>query len=125
MSLEWSSLLNKAYRTLSVPVERGQYILTKAGINLPKDNTISDPIFLSEMIDRNEEVDEAKNLNEIINLLDKIKKDIQTLVNQLDVQLENNNIEDARDIIIKMRYFLSIEKTLKDKSLQQNNVSDK
>lgn len=60
LSSEWSSLINKAYKTLQSPLERGEYLLRLSGIKLPDENTISDPEFLAEMMEKNEE---ASNLN--------------------------------------------------------------
>lgn len=56
LSSEWSSLINKAYKILQSPLERGEYLLRLHGVILPEDNTINDPEFLSEMMERNEEV---------------------------------------------------------------------
>lgn len=52
-------MINKAYKTLQSPLERGEYLLRLHGVTLPEDNTISDPEFLMEMMERNEEVKEA------------------------------------------------------------------
>lgn len=49
-------MINNAYKTLHTPLERGEYLLELEGIELPEDNTISDPEFLSEMMEQNEEV---------------------------------------------------------------------
>lgn len=56
LSSEWSSLVNKAYKTLQAPLARGEYLLKLHGTNLPEDNTIQDPEFLTEMMERNEKV---------------------------------------------------------------------
>lgn len=56
LSAEWSSLINKAYKTLQTPLERGEYLLGLDGVILPEDNTITDPEFLLEIMEKNEEV---------------------------------------------------------------------
>jgi molecular chaperone HscB len=56
LSADWSSLVNKAYKILQMPLSRGEYLLKLHGITLPEDNTINDPEFLMEMMERNEEV---------------------------------------------------------------------
>lgn len=56
LSSEWSSLINKAYKVLQTPLERGEYLLSLHGVLLPEDNSISDPEFLLEMMEKNEEV---------------------------------------------------------------------
>lgn len=62
LSSEWSSLINKAYKTLQSPLERGEYLLRLHGVTLPEDNTISDPEFLMEMMEKNEEVSKLQVL---------------------------------------------------------------
>lgn len=59
LSSEWSSLTNKAYKTLQGPLERGEYLLELHGVTLPEDNTMSDPEFLMEMMEKNEEVSQV------------------------------------------------------------------
>lgn len=56
LSSEWSSLVNKAYKTLQAPLARGEYLLKLHGIKLPEGNTMQDAEFLMEMMERNEKV---------------------------------------------------------------------
>jgi Fe-S protein assembly co-chaperone HscB len=56
LSAEWSALINKAYKVLQTPVKRGEYLLELKGITLPEGNTIQDPEFLMEMMEKNEQV---------------------------------------------------------------------
>lgn len=60
LSSEWSSLVNKAYKTLQTPFARGEYLLKLKGLSLPEQNTIQDPEFLMEMMEKNEEVNKFK-----------------------------------------------------------------
>lgn len=55
-SAEISSLVNKAYKILSVPIKRAEYILELNGITIPEDNSAVDKEFLFEIMERNEEV---------------------------------------------------------------------
>lgn len=56
---------------LQAPLERGEYLLRLHGVTLPENNTISDPEFLTEMMERNEEVKAKgdKNVSRLINKL--------------------------------------------------------
>lgn len=56
LSSEWSSLVNKAYKTLQTPVLRGEYLLSLKGITISEKNTIEDPEFLMEVMEKNETV---------------------------------------------------------------------
>ena len=56
LSSEWSSLVNKAYKTLQTPILRGEYLLSLKGITISEKNTIEDPEFLMEVMEKNETV---------------------------------------------------------------------
>lgn len=56
LSSEWSSLVNKAYRTLQDPLARGEYLLSLRGIKLSENITMDNPEFLMEMMEKNEAV---------------------------------------------------------------------
>jgi Fe-S protein assembly co-chaperone HscB len=56
LSSEWSSLVNKAYKTLQSPWKRGEYLLSLRGIILSEDSKTDDGEFLMEMMEKNEAV---------------------------------------------------------------------
>lgn len=116
ISSDWSSLLNKAYKTLSVPIKRGEYILEQNGMSLPVDNSVLDKEFLLEMMDRNEEIEEACTIKEIFQLKDKVKKELEENSILLEESLGKNDLEKGKLIIIKMKYLTSLENTIKDKA---------
>lgn len=116
ISSDWSSLLNKAYKTLSVPIKRGEYILEQNGMSLPVDNSVLDKEFLLEMMDRNEEIEEACTIKEIFQLLEKVKKELVENAVLLENSLGKNDLEQGKSIIIKMKYLTSLENTIKDKA---------
>lgn len=116
ISSEWSSILNKAYKTLSVPIKRGEYVLEQNGISLPQDNSVLDKEILLEMMDRNEEIEEACTIKEIFQLLDKVRKELEDNSVLLEDSLERNDLEQGTSIIIKMKYLTSLESSIKDKA---------
>jgi molecular chaperone HscB len=62
LSSEWSSLINKAYKILQTPLERGEYLLMLHGVTLPEDNSITDAEFLMEMMEKSEEVRKKQSI---------------------------------------------------------------
>lgn len=48
--------MNKAYKILMSPIHRAEYLLKSHQIEIPEENTISNPEFLMEMMERNEQV---------------------------------------------------------------------
>lgn len=57
ISEEFSSVVNKAFSTLSNPLERGLYLLSLHGVSIGEGNTDVDKVFLMEIMERNEEIE--------------------------------------------------------------------
>ncbi|KAM7355779.1 iron-sulfur cluster co-chaperone protein HscB-like protein, mitochondrial [Cochliomyia hominivorax] len=114
-SADWSSLINKAYKTLSVPLERGQYLLELKGLQIPQDNSALNKEFLMEMMERNEEVDEAKTKNQLDDINERLTQELQEKVELLSKAFADNSLENAISIMVEMKYLISIQKTIKNK----------
>jgi molecular chaperone HscB len=65
ISEQYSALVNKAYSTLLQPLARGLYMLHLHGVNLEEDAGQSDPQFLAEIMQTNEELAEAQYPNDV------------------------------------------------------------
>jgi molecular chaperone HscB len=115
-SLDWSSLINKAYKTLMVPLARAEYILQQNNIDLPQDNSSLDQKFLIEMMERNEAVEEASTKSDIDDLLAEVKNDIDGITAELDGALQSENFELAKTLVVRMKYMLSIKNGILDKA---------
>lgn len=76
LSESFSSLLNKAYRTLINPLPRGLYMLNVHGFSIEEDSVTMDTQFLGEIMEWNEQVEEA-NTKESLEVL---KKDIDFIL---------------------------------------------
>lgn len=114
-SADWSSLLNKAYATLSHPVKRGEYLLRLEGVTIPEQNESVNPEFLMEMMERNEEVAELKSRDEIDSSLEAIQNDLQQLYDDLGATLEKRDFNKALDVLVRIRYIGNLEQKLKEK----------
>jgi molecular chaperone HscB len=60
ISQQYSALVNKAYSTLLRPLARGLYMLRLHGVNLDEETQQTDPQFLAEIMQTNEELAEAQ-----------------------------------------------------------------
>ncbi|XP_065359910.1 iron-sulfur cluster co-chaperone protein HscB [Calliphora vicina] len=114
-SADWSSLINKAYKTLSVPIDRGQYLLELNGLQIPQDNSVLNKEFLMEMMERNEEVEDATTKNELNAINDRLTQELQEKVVSLGNAFSENNLEMAKSLLVEMKYLISIQKTIKNK----------
>lgn len=109
-----SSLINKAYSTLAHPLKRGLYMLQLKGISIPEGTTSLNPEFLMEIMERNEVIDNAADDRDKVL---KLAKESKILLDQLSMQIadafDKEDIEAATKILIKMKYYNTIDNRLK------------
>ncbi|XP_050075521.1 iron-sulfur cluster co-chaperone protein HscB [Anopheles maculipalpis] len=120
IALEWSSLINKAYKTLSKSIDRGRYMLALKGVSISEENTSVDKEFLLDMMDVNESVEEAQTTDELEKLGSQLSGDIEALNSKLIELFETNNMDGAKETIIRLKYLINVENTIKEKLLQLN-----
>ncbi|XP_073842572.1 iron-sulfur cluster co-chaperone protein HscB-like protein, mitochondrial [Musca autumnalis] len=114
-SADWSSLINKAYKTLLVPIERGQYLLKLHGRQIPQDNSALNKEFLMEMMERNEEVDDAETKQELEDIHERLAQELEEKITDLSKHFADKNLEGATALMVEMKYLLSIQNTIKNK----------
>ncbi|KAL6432245.1 hypothetical protein ACFW04_006718 [Cataglyphis niger] len=109
-----SSLINKAYSTLVHPLKRGLYMLQLKGISIPEATINLNPEFLMEIMERNEEIENAmEDKDKIIKLAKESKEVLDTLSKQVAEAFNKEDIETATKILIKMKYYDTIDNRLK------------
>lgn len=119
---DWSALVNRAYKTLLVPLTRAEYLLHLHGVEIPADNSALDAEFLIEMMEKNEEIEEADSEEMLLELLDKNKSEVQNLFPDLEAAFETGYFEQAVRTIIRLRYLYSIENSIKTKGQRMGFV---
>lgn len=109
-----SSLINKAYSTLVHPLKRGLYMLQLEGISIPEATTNLNPEFLMEIMERNEEIENAMgDKDKIFQLAKESKEVLDILSKQVAEAFNKEDIETATKILIRMKYYDSINNRLK------------
>lgn len=61
------------------------------------------------------QVDEAETKDALIQLLAAVQKDNQICIDKLEMALSSNNLNDAKEQLIALRYLLSLENSIKEK----------
>lgn len=117
-SADWSSLVNKAYKTLSVPLERGQYMLQLEGEQMPQDNSALNATFLMAMMERNEEVEEAADSDALDKLSAQLSQEQEAKAQKLTAQFEANDLAAIKQTLVEMKYLQSIQSSIKKKQQQ-------
>lgn len=80
LSESLSSLVNKAYSTLLNPLDRGIYMLKLHNVSIPEETTSLGPEFLMEIMELNEEIEEAfDNKEKALELLNKNRSTVTLL----------------------------------------------
>ncbi|XP_012540746.1 iron-sulfur cluster co-chaperone protein HscB [Monomorium pharaonis] len=114
ISEKLSSLINKAYSTLTHPLKRGLYMLQLKGISIPEGTTSLNPDFLMEIMERNEEIENAiEDKDKVLKLAKESKELLDTLSKQVAEAFSKEDIETATKILIKMKYYDSVDNRLK------------
>lgn len=114
-SLEWSSLINKAYNVLSAPIKRAEYMLELHDVHVPEENTSDDPELLLDIMEKNEDVENCETKEELNEVLEEMQETISKMYEIFENYLKDENLEHSRNILIKMRYYTSIENNIKAK----------
>jgi molecular chaperone HscB len=112
LSLQGASLINEAFETLKDPVARAAYLLSLYGVEMDSLNeSTQDMAFLMQQMTLREELEILRSASgpyeEVLDLSDRIRKQITDLVARMAVLFETpatEQLEDAREIVRKMRF---------------------
>ncbi|XP_059920637.1 iron-sulfur cluster co-chaperone protein HscB isoform X2 [Gadus macrocephalus] len=114
-SEDQSALLNKAYRTLLKPLSRGLYMLELEGMALEEgSDSGADPSFLMELMELNEAVEDAQTPEEADRIGRDTKVKLEELTDQIDGALNRGEHEAAKALLIRMKYFATVEEKVKE-----------
>lgn len=94
----------------------GEYMLRNHLPETDKDEegkTIRSQVFLAEMMEKNEEVDEADTKSELEKLLRVTDDDINKMLEELRTAFDNKDFRNAKDILEKMKFLYSLKNGIK------------
>ena len=118
--IEKSMMFNEAYKILSDPYERAQYMLGIYGYKV-SDNSILLPSELEEIL-------EEYNSLEAIHNFDKLKakeldhnKKIEIILSKISESFMNNKLTEALDYTVRLKYFTNLVKNIKVRIKHANN----
>lgn len=122
ISETYSTLVNKAYDTLQIPMKRAQHMLSLRNEKIEETNEISDKEFLMEIMELNEEIDEADTPEKLKALEQKNKQMLSKITQEISEYFSANDIIKAKESIIKMKYFSSINSRINNLLREQGIV---
>jgi molecular chaperone HscB len=115
-----SSLINKAYETLSDPLRRAQHILKlRSQIDLADDIVgktlqFQDPTLLMEMMDVHEQLENIVDEKGLRAMRDENQGRIDQLCEELQQHFQNEDWEKAAMAAVRLKYCYNIKSALKD-----------
>ncbi|KAJ8379416.1 hypothetical protein SKAU_G00001940 [Synaphobranchus kaupii] len=111
-----SALVNNAYRTLLKPLSRGLYMLELGGIPVKEETGIGgDQQFLLEIMEINERLDETQSKEEADNIGVSMEGRLQDITEKINASFCKGDLQSARVLIVKMKYFANIQEKVKEK----------
>ncbi|XP_073532274.1 iron-sulfur cluster co-chaperone protein HscB [Phyllobates terribilis] len=113
ISEKQSSLVNKAYNTLLSPLSRGVYLLSLHGITITEGGV--DAPILFEILEINEKLNDIKNEAEIEEIGTFVQDKCQSLIENVRNAFEKGDLEDAKMLLTKMKYYSNILDQVKKK----------
>ncbi|XP_050836345.1 iron-sulfur cluster co-chaperone protein HscB isoform X1 [Serinus canaria] len=117
-SEQHSSLINKAYQTLLNPLSRGLYLLELSGVEPAKETDCdADSAFLMEIMEINEKLAESKTKNNLEEVETSIKVKQEELTREVTAAFERDDLQEAKKLLGKMKYFANLEDKLKAKKV--------
>ncbi|NXW64874.1 HSC20 protein, partial [Eurystomus gularis] len=117
-SEQLSSLINKAYRTLRNPLSRGLYLLELRGVEPAQETDCdADPVFLTEIMEINEKLAEPENEDSLEEIETLIKVKQEELTKEVTAAFETDDLQEAKKLLAKMKYFANLEDKLKNKKI--------
>ncbi|XP_018328006.1 iron-sulfur cluster co-chaperone protein HscB, mitochondrial isoform X2 [Agrilus planipennis] len=108
ISQEYSSLINRAYNTLQLPLNRALHILQLKGEKIDEDQKVVDTEFLMKIMEINEEIENAENPEQLKMLNEQNKRVISEICKKISICFKNNDIEEAKRYIVQLKYYNSI-----------------
>ena len=116
LSVQKTALINDAYRVLLSDILRAEYLLMLKGVVLPDEKeTMQDNVFLMLQMEMHEQVNEAEDAQQILELLSQIGSHQQDLLLALSRELKGDTLISCFALINKLKFFNKLERTLKDK----------
>lgn len=116
-----SSEINQAYQTLLHIDSRAAYLLQLHKQDYHLDQSIHDFEFLDSALEIREQLDDAQSSEELKSLRTEVLQWIQGLMNEFKIDFAEQEWNDARDTVRKLRFF---QKVLTDIDVAEDRLLD-
>ena len=89
-------------------------MLELRGLTIEEGDTNSDPDFLMQILELNEELAAIESAAEFHAFVAKVDATLQELCKQVERAFNNDNLTLAKDLLAKMKYYANLKEKLKE-----------
>jgi molecular chaperone HscB len=119
VSMQWSTRVNEAYRTLRTPLLRACYLLELNGVDPGLEtNTAMSPAFLMAQLEWREAVAEARageDVAELESLHQRLRQESRALIGELAAALdERRAFDEAAELVRRMKFLEKLQHEIDD-----------
>ncbi len=100
-----SSEINQAYDTLKHIDSRAGYLLKLEKQDIGLEQSIHDFEFLQSALELREQLDDAKDVEQLQQLRDEIEQWVSSLTREFKIDFDGQDWSEARDTVRKLRFF--------------------
>ena len=113
-SLQWTTRVNEAYRTLKSPVQRAKHLLELHGVDVAfETNTAMPPEFLMQQMELREKLEEAKDARALDGLRSGLQEDFRALEKTVAETIDaKKDYRAAADLVRKLQFLHRLDEEI-------------
>ncbi|XP_041361435.1 iron-sulfur cluster co-chaperone protein HscB-like [Gigantopelta aegis] len=108
-----SSLINKAYTTLSKPLPRAIYLLDLHNHSITEEEEVRNLEFLNEIMELNEALAEATQVEEVDSLEKKVLEQLELTLKKMSEAFRRHDYKSAKPNVVKYQYYINVRDKIK------------
>ncbi|KAI6153592.1 hypothetical protein BKA82DRAFT_937146 [Pisolithus tinctorius] len=114
-ALELSNTVNAAYKTLTSPLHRIEYILKRNGVELEEADQLNDFELINEIMEAREEIDNVQpgNADRLHELRDENNAKISQLVKMIERLVAKADWRETKNAAVRLKYLDGIEQAIR------------
>ncbi|KAK8925007.1 J-type co-chaperone JAC1, mitochondrial [Metarhizium anisopliae] len=111
-----SAAVNNAYKTLSNPLLRAQYLLSLQGVDVANDETlkVEEPELLMVVLEAHETIEEARSPADLDGLTAENEERIRRCEEVLEEAFREHDLERAKREAVRLRYWVNVRGAVSD-----------
>jgi molecular chaperone HscB len=113
-SLQWTTRVNEAYRTLKSPVQRGKHLLELHGVDVAfETNTAMPTEFLMQQMELREKLEDAKDAKGLDDLRKNLSSERRSLEAQIAQAIDSEkNYKGAAELVRKLMFLERLDEEI-------------